>query len=81
MFKKSLSVAATMGRTSNEELAAAAATGAKFVINSDAHTVDRVGDLARAKEQIERVGLDLSQIENIDGRYPTFRFAEYKKHM
>ncbi len=66
---------------SDEELAAVAATGVRFVIDSDAHTVDRVGDTLRVEEQLSRVGIPFSQIDNIDGRYPTFRFAEYKKHM
>lgn len=65
----------------DDELAAVAATGVKFVVDSDAHTESRVGDMLRAEEQIARVGLNLEQIENIDGRYPSFRFAEYKKHM
>ncbi len=61
------------------ELAAAAATGVRFVIDSDAHSADRVGDLQLAAEQIERVGI-ADQVDNIDGRMPVFRFAEYKKH-
>ena len=65
----------------DDELAAVAATGVRFVIDSDAHSVDRVGDMARAAEQIKRVGIPLEQIDNIDGRLPVFRFAEYKRHL
>ena len=65
---------------SDEELAAVANTGVRFVINSDAHYVERIGDLELAKAQIERVGIPLDRIDNIDGRLPNFRFAEYKKH-
>ncbi len=65
----------------DEELAEAAATGVRFVINSDAHSADRVGDAALAAEQIARVGIPLGQIDNIEGRKPTFRFAEFKKHL
>lgn len=63
----------------DEELEKVAATGVRFVLNSDAHSVSRVGDTALAVEQVLRVGIPLSQIDNIDGRYPTFRFTEYKK--
>lgn len=76
-----LEISSKKAHLTDEELAAAAATGVKFVIGSDAHSVDRVGDTLRAAEQIARVGIDAGQIDNIDGRYPTFRFAEYKKHM
>lgn len=76
-----LEISSKKDHFTDEELAAAAATGVKFVVNSDAHSVDRVGDTLRAEEQIMRVGIDLNQIENIDGRYPSFRLAEYKKHM
>lgn len=63
----------------DEELAEAAATGVKFVVNSDAHAVGRIGDIALAAEQISRVGVPLAQICNIDGRTPSFRLAGYKR--
>ncbi len=63
----------------DEELQKVAATGVRFVIDSDAHSVDRVGDSALAEEQILRTGIPLSQIDNIEGRLPSFRFTEYKK--
>lgn len=63
----------------DEELAAVADTGVKFVLNSDAHSVDRIGDIAIAEEQIERVGIPLDRIDNIDGKMPSFRLAEYKR--
>ncbi len=66
---------------SDEELDRVVQTGVRFVVNSDAHSVDRIGDVARAFEQIERVGVPLDRIDNIDGRMPSFRFAEFKKHM
>ncbi len=64
----------------DEELAAVADTGVRFIVNSDAHSVDRIGDIAIAEEQIMRVGIPLDRIDNIDGRMPAFRLAEYKKH-
>ena len=63
----------------DEELDRVAQTGVRFVLNSDAHSVSRVGDYALASEQIKRVGIPLTLIDNIDGRLPTFRFTEYKK--
>ncbi len=74
-----MEISAKKPHLTDEELFAVAQTGVKFVINSDAHSIDRIGDLKIAEEQILRVGIPLEQIENIDGRAPTFRFAEYKK--
>ncbi len=56
-------------------------TSARFIINSDAHAVERVGDTVLVEEQLKRIGFPMDRIDNIDGRYPNFRFAEYKKHM
>lgn len=54
-------------------------TGARFLVNSDAHAPERLGDIALAEEQIARVGVPLDRIDNIDGRMPVLRLAEYKK--
>ena len=54
-------------------------TGVNFVINSDAHSVDRIGDTALAEELFSRVKFPKERILNIDGNIPTLRFAEYKK--
>lgn len=64
---------------SAEELNLMASTGVKFVIDSDAHSADRVGDLKIAEELLKEAEIPLETIENIDGRLPNFRFAEYKK--
>lgn len=63
---------------SAEELNVMAATGVRFVIDSDAHSADRVGDTKIAEELLEEASIPLEQIDNIDGRLPKFRFAEYK---
>ena len=63
---------------SAEELNAMAETGVKFVIDSDAHSADRVGDLRIAEELLSEASVPLDRIENIDGLLPDFRFAEYK---
>ncbi|MBQ8428706.1 MAG: PHP domain-containing protein [Clostridia bacterium] len=58
-----------------------AKTEARFIINSDAHSASRVGEIKLVEEQLARVNFPLDRIDNIDGRYPNFRFAEYKKHL
>ncbi len=58
-----------------------AKTSVRFVVNSDAHTASRVGDTQLVAEQLARINFPMERIDNIDGRTPTFRFAEYKKRM
>lgn len=65
----------------DDELYEVEKTGVRFVVDSDAHSVERVGDVALAEEQISRVGIPLNRIDNVDGRLPSFRFAEFKKHL
>lgn len=74
-----LEISSKKQHLTDEELAAVADTGVRFVINSDAHSVDRIGDTALAEEQISRVGIPLDRIDNIEGRLPSFRLAEYKR--
>lgn len=63
---------------SAEELNAMASTGVRFVVDSDAHSADRVGDTKIAEELLAQASVSLDRIDNIDGRLPKFRFAEYK---
>lgn len=56
-------------------------TSVRFIINSDAHSKDRVGDTKIVEEQLSRIAFPMDRIDNIDGRKPSFRFAEYKKHL
>lgn len=63
---------------SPQELNAMAATGVRFVIDSDAHVASRVGDIKIAEEILRDGAVPLTQIDNIDGRLPNFRFAHYK---
>ena len=53
--------------------------GARFVIDSDAHSADRVGDTAIAESLLAEAGISRDLIDNIDGRTPHLRFAEYKR--
>ena len=64
---------------SPEELELMASCGVRFLIDSDAHSANRVGDTAIAEELFKDCYIPLSQIDNIEGRLPNFRFAEYKK--
>ena len=41
-------------------------TYVNFIISSDAHTPDRVGDFKAGIERAEEAGLDLSRIVNIE---------------
>lgn len=63
---------------SAEELNLMASTGVRFLIDSDAHYSDRVGDTKIAEEILAEADIPLDRIDNIDGRLPKFRFAEYK---
>lgn len=63
---------------SSEELNLMASTGVRFVIDSDAHSADRVGDTKIAEEILADAQVSPDRIDNIDGRLPEFRFAEYK---
>ena len=56
-----------------------AKTNVQFVIGSDAHTPDRVGEIELVRKKIERVNLPLDRIANIDGRLPNFRFKAFKE--
>ena len=58
-----------------------AKTDARFIIDSDAHSKDRVGDKRLVEEQLARLNFPMERIANIDGRTPVFRFAAYKKGM
>lgn len=63
---------------SAEELNLMASTGVRFVIDSDAHSADRVGDTKIAEEILKEAEIPLEAVDNIDGRLPKFRFSEYK---
>ena len=58
-----------------------AKTQARFIINSDAHSKERVGDMKIVEEQLARLAFPYERIDNIDGRLPSFRFAEYKTRL
>ncbi len=55
----------------DDMLCEVANTGVDFVVSSDAHHPRRIGDVDLAMSQVERVGLDIKRIMNID-RLPVF---------
>lgn len=54
-------------------------TSVRFVIDSDAHSPDRVGDVKLAEELFKRVNIPSSRIDNLNGAVPDLRFTRYKK--
>ena len=74
-----LEISSKKQHLTDEELAKVADTGVRFVVNSDAHSIERIGDAARAEEQIVRVGVPTERIDNIDGKMPSFRLAAWRK--
>lgn len=63
----------------DEELYAVEKTGVNFVIGSDAHTPDRVGEISLVKKLLERVNIPEERIMNVNGRTPDFRFKKFKE--
>ena len=56
----------------DKELAVIASEGTEFICDSDAHSVNRVGDFSVPVAAVERVGIPYSQIANWE-RLPRFR--------
>ena len=50
-----------------------AKTDAKFIINSDAHSPNRVGEVGLAFDTVSRLNI------HIDGKLPDFRFKKFKE--
>ncbi|MBQ8426982.1 MAG: PHP domain-containing protein [Clostridia bacterium] len=63
----------------DEELSKILDTGVKFVISSDAHTPDRVGEISLVEKMLKRVNVPEDRIMNINGRTPQFRFKAFKE--
>lgn len=56
-------------------------TKVNFVINSDAHSPDRVGDVKLFLAQDKTVNFPRERIFNIDGKTPVMRYEEMKKRL
>ena len=64
---------------SDEQLEKVVSTGVRFIIDSDAHSPDRVGDTKLVDDMPSRVEVPRDRIDNIDGRTPAFRFRQFKE--
>ena len=62
----------------DQELYKMLKTDVKFIIDSDAHTPDRVGEISLVEKLLDRVNIPNDRIANIDGKLPTFRFKSFK---
>lgn len=62
----------------DEELYEMLKTDVKFVVDSDAHSKERVGEISLVEDLIKRVNVPLSRIANVDGKLPKFRFNKFK---
>lgn len=65
----------------DDELYAVEKTGVNFVISSDAHTPDRVGEISLVEKMLKRVNIPRERIMNIDGRVPNMRFKAFKERV
>ena len=63
----------------DEEIEAILKTDVNFVINSDAHTPKRVGEISLVEKLIERTSFPIDRIHNADGRLPNLRFKAFKE--
>ena len=66
---------------SDEEWQKILDTKVEFVIDSDAHSPDRVGDTRLAEELLSRVDIPLDRIKNVNGQVPDFRFKRFKESL
>lgn len=62
---------------SDDEFRAMAATGVQFIVNSDAHSPEKVGDFTKPLELLKRVPVPESQIANLNKK-PVFRSQKQK---
>ncbi len=54
-------------------------TDVRFIISSDAHSTERVGEISLIEKMLKRLDFPLDRIDNIDGRIPDFRFKKFKE--
>jgi len=73
-----LEISAKKEHLTDDEFEKILKTDVKFVIGSDAHSPNRVGEISLAENLINRINLPLDRIMNIDGRLPDFRFKNFK---
>jgi putative hydrolase len=62
----------------DEEIYNLLKTDVNFLISSDAHSPNRVGEISLVEKMIERTNFPQSRIHNINGKLPKMRFAQFK---
>lgn len=62
----------------DEEIYNLLKTDVNFLISSDAHSPNRVGEISLVEKMIERTNFPQSRIHNINGKLPKMRFAQIK---
>ena len=63
----------------DEKLYEVCKTGVRFIINSDAHSPKRVGEISLVEQLLSRVDVPLDRIDNINGKMPNLRFKAFKE--
>ena len=63
----------------DQELEKLLKTKVNFIIDSDAHTPDRVGEISLVTKLLDRVKIPEDRIANINGKLPSFRFKSFKE--
>lgn len=56
-------------------------TDVKFLINSDAHSPDRIGDMKLFNELNKKINFPIDRIVNLGENPPMLRFSEFKKKL
>ena len=74
-----IEISAKKEHLTDEQLYKMGQTGARFLISSDAHNFNRVGEISLAVEKLKRIDFPLDKIDNIDGRFADFRFKNFKE--
>lgn len=73
-----LEINSSYGDEMDPFILAALPTGVSFVINSDAHTPERVGDFAKAYQLVERLGVPRNRIVNLAENMPDGKKKEFR---
>ena len=72
-------IARVFEHLTDEELEKVLKTDVKFVVNSDAHSPQRVGEISLVEDMVKRLNFPTDRIMNIDGRLPQMRFKSFKE--
>ena len=52
-----------------------------FVVDSDAHSPDRIAEIAIYEDLLKRINIPESRIHNINGKKPSLRFSQFKERL